>query len=182
MTQRLPPILSSSDLPFAELLAARLDGEVFRVDDCFAPVDEIEQPMHRARALRAGLPDRFIAEQRSAAWIWGALEHPPLRHQLCAAVGARVRPPGPGWLMSREVVIEPSEVVILGGMRLTTPLRTAIDLARFSRRFGPAEEQIVHRLMRLGGFTIGDCYDDMNRRRNLPNRRQAVQRLRPCGP
>lgn len=178
MTQRLPPVLSSTDLPLAELLAARLDGELFRVDDCFCPVDEVEQPAHRASALRAGLSDRLIAEQRSAAWVWGALELPPQPHQLCAAMGARVRPPGAGWVMSREVVIEPWEIVVLGGMQVTTPLRTAVDLARSSPSFGEAEERVIRWLALHGGFTVEDCLDDMDRRRNLPNKRQAAARLR----
>lgn len=180
MTHRLPPVLSPVDLPVAELHAARLDGELFRVDDCFSPVDEIEQPGHRARALRACLPDRLIAEQRSAAWIWGALDRPPVHHELCAAIGARVRPPGVSWMTVREVVIAPREIATIEGMQLTTRLRTAVDLARSSIRFGEAEEVIVLRLMLDGGFGVEHCLDDMDRRRNLPNKKQAAQRLSRC--
>ena len=181
MTQRLPPVLSSTDLPLAELLAARLDGELFRVDDCFCPVDEVEQPSHRARALGAGMSDRLIAEQRSAAWVWGALERPPQPHQLCSAMGARVRPPGAGWVTSREVVIEPWEIVTLAGVLVTTPLRTAVDLARSSLSFGEPEARMVRWLMVHHDFTVRDCLDDMSRRRNLPNKRQATDRLSRCG-
>jgi hypothetical protein len=177
MPQRLPSVLSAYDLPIAELSAARLDGELFRIDDCFAPVDEIEQPQHRAKALRAGLPDRLIAEQRSAAWIWGALDAPPTTHELCAAIGARTRSPSVSWMKLREVVIEPQEITTIDGMQLTTPLRTVVDLARFSARFGEAEELMVAWLMRHHGFTVADCLDDMNRRRNLPNKRKAIARL-----
>lgn len=177
MPQRLPSVLSANDLPFAELLAARLDGELFRIDDCFAPVDEIEQPAHRARALRAGLPERLIAEQRSAAWIWGALDAPPRIHELCAAIGARTRSPSVSWIRLREVVIEPNEITTIDGMQLTTPLRTVVDLARFSVRFDEGEELLVAWLMRHYGFTVADCVADMNRRRNLPNKRQAIARL-----
>src|SRR5687767_11814124 len=102
MPARLASVLTSSDLPMAELAAARLDGELFRIDDCYSPIDEVEQPRHRARALGAVLRDRLIAEQRSAAWIWGALDAPPPRHELCVATGARVRPPGLPWMVVRE--------------------------------------------------------------------------------
>lgn len=177
MPQRLPPVLSCLDLPLPELLAARLDGELFRIDDCYAPVDEIEQPSHRARALAAGLPDRFIAERHSAAWIWGALDLPPARHELCVAIGARTRSPGGSHRQVREVVIEPHEMTILGGLQVTAPLRTAIDLARFSTTFGAAEVHIVRWLMAHHGFTVADCLAEMARRRNLPNKRQAGRRL-----
>ncbi|MCU1578643.1 MAG: hypothetical protein JWP19_847 [Rhodoglobus sp.] len=177
MPQRLPPVLSVHDLPVAELAAARLDGELFRIDDCFAPVDEIEQPAHRARALRAALPERLIAEQHSAAWVWGALEAPPLHHELCVATGARASSPGVGWMHVREVVIDPSEIATLDGMQVTTPLRTSIDLARFSATFGESEELVIAWLMRHHGFGVADCVDDMQRRRNLPNKRRAAARL-----
>ncbi|MEP6480534.1 MAG: type IV toxin-antitoxin system AbiEi family antitoxin [Rhodoglobus sp.] len=177
MSQRLPHVLSGHDLPLAELLAARLDGELFRVDECFAPVDEIEQPTHRAGALSAILPERLIAEQRSAAWVWGALDTPPARHELCVVAGTRTRSPGVSWMRLREVVIEPGELTTIGGLQLTTPLRTVVDLARFSANFGEAEELIVQRLLHAHGLTRQQCLDDLERRRNLPNKRQALARL-----
>jgi len=178
MPHRLPPVLSALDLPVAELAAARLDGELFRIDDAFAPVDEIEQPSHRAQALRAALPDRLIAEQRSAAWIWGALPAPPAHHELCVTAGVRTRSPGITWMRVREVVIESSEIATIGDQQVTTPLRTVVDLARFSTVFGEAEELMSRWLMRHHGFGAADCIDGMDRRRNLSNKRQAIARLR----
>lgn len=181
MTPRLPPVLSGDDLPIVELNAARLDGEVFRIDGGFAPIDEIEQPRHRALALSAGLPARLIAEQRTAAWIWGALSLPPRHHQLCAAVGARVRPPFVSWMTVREVVIEPIEVVILAGMQVTTLLRTAVDIARFSEEFDAEERAMVRSLMGIGRFGLAECVADIEGRRNLPNKHRARERLSGCG-
>lgn len=177
MPHRLPPVLSVHDLPLAELAAARLDGELFRVDGCFAPVDEIEQPVHRAGALRAMLPEQLIAEQRSAAWVWGALSAPPVHHELCVTAGIRMRSPGIGWMRVREVVIGPAEIATVAGLPVTTPLRTAVDLARFSVEFGETEELMVAWLMRHFAFEPADCVDDMNRRRNLPGKLQAIRRL-----
>lgn len=177
MIERLPSVLSTIDLPWAELLAARLDGDLYTVDECFAPVDEIEQPRHRAAALRSQCADRVIAEKRSAAWIWGALDRPPARHELCVAIGARVTAPAETWLTVREVVIAASELTTIGDMQLTTRLRTAVDILRFSPAFGPEEAQIVRCLMRDGGFGIQDCVADLTSRRNLPHKRRALDRL-----
>jgi hypothetical protein len=177
MPQRLPTVLSSTDLPLPELHAARLDGELFRVDDAFAPVDEIERPLHRAQALRATLPDRLIAEQRSAAWVWGALDAPPAQHELCVLAGTRTRAAGVSWMHVREVVLDPGDLALVGGMQVTTALRTAVDLARFSTAFGEAEGLIVRWLMRHHGFDVDDCRAELDRRRNLPNKRQAITRL-----
>lgn len=177
---RLPLVLSAHDLPVAELCAARLDGEVFALDACFCPVDELEASAHRGAALAAVLPDRVIAEQRSAAWIWGAIEQPPAQHELCASVESRVRPAAATHICVREVVIEQIDLSWIGGMRVTTPLRTAVDLARFSVHFDATERHIVRRLMELGDFGLTECLRDMDRRRNLPNKRRAASRLRAC--
>jgi hypothetical protein len=181
MPQRLPSVLTGSDLPEAELRAALLDGEVYRVGSSFTPIDEVESARHRARALLGGLSERVIAEQRSAAWIWGALDAAPDPHQVCVTVGARVGHARPPWLEIREVVIDPAELAAVDGLLLTTPLRTAVDLARFSAGFGEGEERMLVRLLELGRITVGDCLDELDRRRNLPNKRQAVRRLRLLG-
>lgn len=174
---RLPPVLSRHDLPPAELQAARLDGEVYRVDDCFSPIDEIEQRAHRARALSALYPDRLIAEQRTAAWVLGALSRPPAQHQFCAAISSRVRPTGLVAVAIREVVIDAGDVVSCAGLRLTTPLRTAVDLARCGSAFDDDEIRMVIALMRLGAFGVDECAAVLDRRRNLPNKRAALDRI-----
>lgn len=177
MTSRLLPVLSRTDLPEAELRAARLDGEVFAVGECFCPVDEVIGPAHRARSLAAVLPPRMIAEQHSAAWVLGATSVPPWRPELCTDADARTRPASLAMLTVREVVIDSSEFTWMGGMRVTTPLRTAIDLARFSAPFGAEEQEIVAKLAELGRFQLSDCIEAIESRRNLPRKRSALQRL-----
>jgi hypothetical protein len=173
---RLPAVLSACDLPLPELQAARLDGELFAIDGCFSPIDEIEQQRHRAASLAAVVPARLIAEQHSAAWVHGALELPPARHEFCADTRARVRPSAPPFSL-REVVIDPEDVIEIGGIGVTTPLRTTLDLARFCVDFGMAERVIACRLMAIGRFEFEDCLAALNRRRNLPGKRQAIARL-----
>lgn len=180
MTRLLPSVLTERDLPIAELTAARLDGELFAIDWAFAPTDEIEQPWHRATALRMGLHDRLIAERLSAAWVWGAAPRPPLRHELCASVGARVSRNAYAWCIVREVVIEPSETVLIGGLAVTTPLRTAVDLLRFTCEFNEHVRGVVVALMRIGGFSKEHCVEQLDARRNLPNKRLAARRLAWC--
>lgn len=174
---RLPAVLFHSDLPEAELHAAKLDGELYPIDRCFSPIDEIDSCLNRARALSLTVPARLIAEQRSAAWIYGALSRPPRRHQFCAEITARVRPPELAALTVREVVIEASDLLELAGLRVTTPLRTAVDLARNSVDFPDDELQTVGTLMRLGRFGVAECRTILDRRRNLPNKRLALERI-----
>jgi hypothetical protein len=180
MRQRLNSVLSRLEFPASELGALVLDGEVYRVDDCVAPVDEIAGPLLRAAALAAELPARLIAEQHSAAWIWGAQDHPPLRHEVCADITARARPALGALLSVREVVLLHEDTALVAGLVVTTPMRTAIDLARFVTEWDEDESRIVRELLVIGGCSILDCARAMNRKRNLPNKRIALERLADC--
>jgi hypothetical protein len=175
---RLAPVLHVGDLPLAELHAARLDGELLALDEAFAPIDSAAGPEQRAAAVGRAWSPRLIAEQRTAAWIWGATLESPARHQLCSSVDARARPPAPLRSTVREVVIDADEVVSLAGLRVTTPLRTVTDLARFEERFGEPEVLLVRELLRLGRLTLDDCLLALERRRNLPAKRLAGARIR----
>lgn len=174
---RLPPVLSHHDLPQSELQAARLDGEVYHLDRCFSPIDEPESREHRALALVAEFSARLIAEQRTAAWVLGILDRPPARHQFCTAIASRVRPIGLVGATVREVVIASDELLDCAGLAVTTPLRTAVDLARCSADFDDEEFRLVIALMRLGRFGVRECVAVLDRRRNLPNKRLALERI-----
>jgi hypothetical protein len=178
MRIRLDPILSPFEFSRAELSALRLDGEVYAVVDCVVPLDEVVSPILRALALARELPPRLIAEQHTAAWVWGALESPPPRHEVCANTTSRTRPALRVRLNVREVVIEPDAVSRLGPLELTTPIRTAIDLARCVENWSTADTTTLANLMQIGRFAPEDCEVIMNRRRNLPAKRLALERLR----
>jgi hypothetical protein len=174
----LSPVLSRLNLPEAELYAARLDGELFAIDDCFSPIDEIECSRYRARSLLPLPSSRLVAERETAAWVLGAADRPPDHHQFCTDIAARVRVLSELRLDVREVVIDDVEILTVDGLRVTTPLRTAIDLARFNSNFGESDRVVVGALMTLGGFGEDDCAAAMNRRRNLPQKQRALARIR----
>lgn len=182
MPRALPLVLSTSDLPHPELLAAQLDGELFGVGWGFCPVDELLSPHHRAFLLTRGIPERLIPEQLSAAWIWGALDAPPEQPQFCVRLDARVGHPTSGALQVREVVLENSELVVLGGLSVTSPLRTAVDLARFSPRWTDDERRVVSRLMTVGGFDRADLDAYLDSRHKLPAKRLARLRVQNISP
>jgi len=175
---KLGAVLSTLDLPVAELSAARLDGELYAIDDGYSPVDVPNGPQERAGSIAHYCQGRLMAEQRTAAWVWGALESPPSRHELCASLGARARPAFPIRTSVREVVIDERELVALGGIQVTTPLRTIIDLARFSNAFEASEQRIVAILAMRHGITLERCRREMDARTNLPNKKRALQRLK----
>lgn len=172
---KLASILTTADLPLTELHALRLDGELFAIDDAFSPIDQPESVAQRAAALEAQCSDRLIAEQRTAAWVWGACDRLPVRLELCAHIGARARISDTGRIVLREVVIDSAEVVTIGQTRVTTPLRTAIDLLRFQPSLDAA---LVARLLRIGGLTTDDCQRYLEARHNLPHKKIALARVK----
>jgi hypothetical protein len=171
---RLPDVLSAANLPYPELCAARLDGEVYRLDDSFSPIDVIDQPRHRARSLRSWAPAALIAERRTAAWIYGALDAPPVRHQFCVDTSARVRPDRTLRVSVREVVFGDGDVVRLDRLRITSPVRTVIDLARVPETSHNDAATLIARLALSWKVTLDECSALLDRRRNLPGKRKAL--------
>lgn len=127
---RLPTVLGTVDLPIAELCAARLDGDLFAIDEGWAPVDEPDLPAFRAAVIALRMPRPLVIERMSAAWVHGALTVPPAVAQFCVPHSARIAPIGDPRATVREVKIEESEVVELGGVRCTSVVRTGFDLLR----------------------------------------------------
>jgi hypothetical protein len=162
----------------AELCAARLDGDLFAIADCYSPVDLPEQPADRARAVAQQLSERVIVERLSAAWVFGAMTDPPREHQYCSAADARAKPSTLRRLTLREVVIDADEVVVLGGVRVTSPLRTACDLVRSAAQFDAALQLVVLQLLNLAGASVDECIAVLDRRRNLPGKVRTLNRLR----
>lgn len=161
----------------AELRAAALDGELVAVGTGWRPLDLPEGVRERALALGAIAPARFIAELHTAAWVHGAVDRAPTLHRFCSGLTARRHPRrDPRWVL-REVVIEPAEMVEISGIRLTSPLRTIIDLLRFSGGFGDEETHIVRRLRDLARLSTAEAEEALTARRNLPHRARAVARL-----
>jgi hypothetical protein len=170
---RLESVLADDDLSAAELRAARLDGEVYDLGGAFCLIGELEGPAHRARAVLAGRSARLIVELRTAAWVWGVGRLPD-RPEFAVTPDARARL-GPGELASvREIVYAPEDVVDLGGGRVTSPLRTIIDLARHPDLFDPV---LVRRLGEVAGATLPDALALLTQRHGIPGKRLAQRRL-----
>ena len=95
----------------------------------------------RAAAARLVMPDRMVICDRSAAWLHGvdhweptALDVPP-DLEVVARDGTRTRLGGiHGTLRS----LTADDVMVLDGVPVTTPLRTAADLACLRGRLGAA--------------------------------------------
>jgi len=166
-------VLSTGDLPWAELQAARLDGEVYDLGDAFCPIGELEAPRHRARAAIGRRSRRLIAELGTAAWVWGAAPEPE-HLQFAVTPDARARLSPDQHVTVREIVFAATDLVELDGVAATTPARTAIDLARFEEPFQP---ETVARLAAIAEFALADCLAMLESRSGIPSKRRAIRNL-----
>jgi len=117
-------------MPPSELSALRLDGELYALGPAWSPVDLPEDHEARAAALGTLFAGRLVADRLSAAWVHGATDRLPAPIPCCVPAtdrGAAGLVPG---LDIRELRLHEHDVVHLAGLRLTSPVRTAVDLLR----------------------------------------------------
>lgn len=129
-TPLCPVVHTTQWLSIAELSSARLDGELVAIGAAFQFIDQPDSSLARAASLAPALHDsRAIISERSAAWVWGwAPERSTV--STCVSIAARLPSTARRLQGTREVVINADEVAVMGGVRVTTPLRTLVDLAR----------------------------------------------------
>lgn len=166
MTTSLPSVLTPAELPLAELQAAALDGDVFPLDRAFCSIAEFDVPWRRALALAPRVTPAAVAVRLSAAWVWGATAEAPWETEILAH-GHRVRDFA-------------DEIVDFGPLRVTTPGRTLVDLAR-SEVWDDRVALIARRLTEEHHLTTADARAVLSRSTHLPYRRRAEHRLAELG-
>ncbi|MRG58568.1 hypothetical protein GE115_01560 [Agromyces sp. CFH 90414] len=173
---RLPSVLGTTDLPLAELCAARIDGDVVEIRGGFVPIDEPDLPSLRALLVALGAEPDLIVDRMSAAWVHGAELVPPAQTQFC--IDARTRSTAHiGRGQVREVLFEPGDVDEIGGVRCTSRLRTVYDLLRDVAAPDDAVLPVVGELLdaRPGlADAVRERFDGSFR---LPHKKRALARL-----
>lgn len=148
------PDMYSPGQPFTwtELQALASDGVLSRFHQHgFTLPDAPVSPQLRARAAANAVPaavrQRVVAGRMTAAWIYGCAEEPD---RLALLVDAKRRVSS---LRStrgctlHEVRLGPLDVVSMGGLMVSSPLRTAVDIALHvdTRRALPALAGLLSR-------------------------------------
>ena len=138
------------DVPALDVIAhddAALDGP--SLGDAAAAVAAPHVPVHpavRAAAFAALVPARGAVGREAAAWVHAG-GPPPGRVTVLVRSGARRPDPHPG-RTTAEADLTDTDVVDVGGVRVTTVLRTAVDVARWL----PTEDalRVLRRLRPVG--------------------------------
>lgn len=172
-------LIDQSVLPVAELTAAVLDGELFELDGCYHSIAEINDCALRAESLK--LLPRVIAERMTAAWIYGARLSLPNPIEVCMDTYSRTRPPAGAGFHTREVVIDQSELLTIGSTRVTTPIRTILDLVCLEPTTASEDHAdlapTIARLAAIGRYSLQFCIDALERRFRVSNRSGRAQFL-----
>lgn len=166
----------------AELSAARLDGHLVEVGEGYMPADAVETAAMRAASLRPllqpGGRSVLAAVLLSAAWVHGAIPEPPARHCIQRAVDRRIRARAGPRAVFRDVPVPDDDLLVLGGVLVTTPARTLGDLARTETPAGdPAVTDAID-VLAAGPGAARDAIIRLALAPALPGKRTALTRLR----
>lgn len=171
------PFLYFADEPLsrAELMAARLDGDLVELGEAWIPADAVETRALRAGSLGQLLGEDLAATHLSAAWVHGAVPEPPRRHAVQRAVARRLHHRFGVGQFYRDRRVEEADLWRVGGVWVTDPARTLADLARVAddrhlaaaRMLAAGDPDALERAIRL-----------LQERRSLPHKRTALTLLR----
>lgn len=119
----------------AELHAMKIDGVLWPIiGDAFRPVTVAETVPLRAAALAYQIPaallHRAALSQLSAAWVYGCAPPPKVVSLVQDHTGKSASLPPFSGCTLREVTLERFDLQSLGDTLVTSPLRTAVDIAR----------------------------------------------------
>ncbi|MEX0151592.1 type IV toxin-antitoxin system AbiEi family antitoxin [Microbacterium sp. LMI1-1-1.1] len=114
----------------SELRAACLDGLLVPLGAGFMHADAAETAWMRAASLRPLLGDALAATRLTAAWIHGALDVEPVRHEVQRAVPRRSTDARRLSVAYRDMQIDDGDLETVAGVRVTSVARTLADLAR----------------------------------------------------
>lgn len=130
---------------------------------CVASLEETLQT--RIAALRMVVPEDCVVTDRTAAWLWGAGSALAPNDHLKVPKASVFAPPGRrlrnNLTASGERMLTDRDVVELGGLLVTTSLRTACDLARLLHR--DQAVAALDGLSALGTFSVYELNAELAR-------------------
>ncbi len=160
-----------------------LDGLVRRVyRETYRRSDYPEDAAARARAASNALPPplrgRVALGRQCAAWVYGCAPPPPLLSVVTDHRRRTTAVPASGSTTMHQVALGPFDVNLVGGVPVTTPMRTALDLAIHG-----AEPTAVDILSALASAAGLDCSlrlveAALSSTRRVPGKTRALERLR----
>lgn len=168
-------------LALSEQSAMVLDGDLWRLGVTVVEPDSPDDALNRLRLASAGCPPNVAIVRLSAAWVWHALEELPQRVSVSSIDRTRLVSQINGRFVTCDLRFTEGDLVQGHSRHVTSPARTATDIARYETNLG--EEELVAllgRLMRVHerGFGTSEAIiERVERSRNLPYKARCLSRL-----
>jgi hypothetical protein len=172
--------LPGGRLSVSELSAARLDGHVVELGEGYIPADLVEGPALRARAVATLIPVGAAASGPTAAWVHAGGAPPPARHHVSRTTAQRQRLDVDLRVTFHDRRIQPSELCLLGGVPVTTPVRSMVDLLLGARR-SPEFLWWLRLLADALPDAVEQAAQEIESLHRVPGRRQALAALSELG-
>lgn len=117
-----------------ELQAMRLDGLMMRVcGTSYVRVDQPKTPAIRAQSAINGVPRslhrRVALARQTAAWVYGCAPEPAVVSLVTDHRRRTTALPAFSEAVMHQVTLGPCDLRSIGGVEVTSPLRTALDIA-----------------------------------------------------
>lgn len=165
-----------------ELQAMRMDGLVSRVlGESYLRADHRPDPVLRALAaincVPRALHTRVALGRQSAAWVYGCAPPPKLVSLVTDHRRRTTALPPFSDAAMHQVTLGPYDVNLVGGVPVTTPLRTALDIAVHGQDPWAGEA-----LKRISADAALDCslalvITALQSTRRVPGKGRALHRL-----
>lgn len=140
------------------------------IKGCWVPAHVPDDTRTRVACLRLVTPPDAVIVDRHAGWLHGADMLLLPNEHLRAQPIAMYLPSSRGRLRNKlcdsgERTFTQEDIVEIGGVRVTTPLRTALDLGR--QRWPEPALTALDALHRLGQFTVDELVHEIRRFRGM---------------
>lgn len=145
--------------------------EVVR-EDAAVPAGSPTTPRLRAALLRGQVPPAATVAGRTAAWVHVGPPAPDGGHLDLAYRARGHRPAVWGRGLVWQAPLLRADVVELGGVRVTAPVRTAVDVALHVRDHDDALRRVLA-LVRAGGVDLDEADRQLERRVRAVGRPRA---------
>jgi hypothetical protein len=142
------------------------------------PVDSPVDAALRAASLGSACARHdLVLAGWTAAWVHGVV--PVLRRPLTLCIDLTGAPRTRALAAApREVRFEAGDLLRVGGVRVATPLRTAVELARHEEAFDDEVRAAVRQLLALARLSPDVAAEQAARTQRVPYKRRAVERIR----
>jgi hypothetical protein len=174
---RLAPALDTEQFGEAERGAVAVEAQHAPLGLTVVPADVPVDAVVRAASLTAAVARHdLVVDLGSAAWVHGAVADLP-RPLTLAVDRSHARRTRTVFPPPREALLRRDDVERLGGVLVTTPLKTAFDLLRLDDAGDPRTAEVAGALLAVARLSPGVAAALAQLQPGCPHKQRGIDRL-----